>query len=109
MVAAAVARGGAAPNYTLLSTDGSEGDAYQLNSIEWSPDSKKLVAYRRKPGYNRVPYYVQSSPPDQVQPKLVTYGEAPGNFGGGIYRKPGDVLAFQSAGDLRRRDEDARS
>ena len=81
----------AAP-YTMLSTDGSEGDAYLANSIEWSPDSKKLVAYRQKPGYNRVPYYIQSSPPDQVQPKLVAYGQAPGSFGGGIYRKAGDIL-----------------
>jgi hypothetical protein len=86
-------RGAASPaSYTMLSTDGSEGDAYIANSIEWSPDSKKLVAYRQKPGYNRVPYYIQSSPPDQVQPKLVPYGQAPGNFGGGIYRKPGDLL-----------------
>ena len=84
--------GAAATNYTMLSTDGSEGDAYLVNSIEWSPDSKKLVAYRQKPGYNRVPYYVQSSPPDQVQPKLLTYGQAPGSFGGGVYRKAGDIL-----------------
>ena len=82
----------AAANFTMLSTDGSEGDAYLLNSIEWSPDSKKLVAYRQKPGYNRIPYYIQSSPTDQVQPKLVPYGQAPGNFGGGIYRKAGDRL-----------------
>ena len=86
-------RGGAATNnYTVLSTDGSEGDAYLVNSIVWSPDSKKLVAYRQKPGYSRIPYYVQSSPSDQVQPKLVPYGQAPGNFGGGIYRKAGDIL-----------------
>ncbi|MEX2282937.1 MAG: prolyl oligopeptidase family serine peptidase [Gemmatimonadota bacterium] len=84
--------GGGAPTYTLLSTDGSEGDAYQLGSIEWSPDSKKLVAYRQVPGYKRVPMYIQSSPTDQVQPKLVPYNEAPGNFGDGIYRKPGDRL-----------------
>ena len=86
-------RGGATSNpYTMLSTDGSEGDAYLVNSIVWSPDSKKLVAYRQKPGYKRVPYYIQSSPPDQVQPKLVPYGQAPGNFGGGVYPKPGDLL-----------------
>ena len=86
-------RGGAGEvAYTILSTDGSEGDAYLVNSIVWSPDSKKLVAYRQVPGYNRVPSYVQSSPPDQVQPKLLAYGETPGNFGGGIYRKPGDRL-----------------
>ena len=82
----------AAPGWTMLSTDGSEADAYLLNSIEWSPDSKKLVAYRQKPGHNRIPHYIQSSPADQVQPKLVPYGQAPGNFGGGIYRKPGDLL-----------------
>jgi dienelactone hydrolase len=86
--------GGAAPavSYTMLSTDGSEADKYLENSIEWSPDSKKLVAYRQKPGYSRVPYCIQSSPADQLQPKLVSYGQAPGNFGGGIYRKAGDVL-----------------
>jgi hypothetical protein len=40
-------RGSPAPNYTMLSTDGSEGDAYLVNSIQWSPDSKKLVAIGR--------------------------------------------------------------
>jgi dipeptidyl aminopeptidase/acylaminoacyl peptidase len=79
-------RGGApaAPTFTLLSTDGSEGDAYQLMSIVWSPDSKKLVAYRRKPGYSREVHYVRSSPTDQVQPKHETM----------FYRKPGDLLDF---------------
>ncbi len=79
-------------SYTLLSTDGSEADKYLASSIEWSPDSKKLVAYRQKPGYSRVPYYIQSSPADQLQPKLVSYAQAPGSFGGGVYRKAGDVL-----------------
>jgi dipeptidyl aminopeptidase/acylaminoacyl peptidase len=83
--------GAAAPDYTLLSTDGSEGDAYELNSIVWSPDSKKLVAYRRRPGYDRIVHFVRSSPSDQVQPKLentVTLGGFTSN-----YQKPGDVLA----------------
>jgi dipeptidyl aminopeptidase/acylaminoacyl peptidase len=71
-----------APSYTLLSFDGSEGDAYQLMSIRWSPDSKKLVAYRRRPGYNRLVHYVLSSPVDQLQPKDTSI----------FYRKPGDVL-----------------
>ena len=77
-------------NYTILSTDGSEGDAYQLNSIEWSPDSKKLVAYRQKPGYNRMVNFVRSSPTDQVQPKL----ENTVSLGGfaSTYQKPGDLL-----------------
>jgi dipeptidyl aminopeptidase/acylaminoacyl peptidase len=72
----------APPPYTMLSYDGSEGDSYQLGSIQWSPDSKKLVAYRRRPGYRRVVYFVLSSPSDQLQPKLDSM----------YYRKPGDVL-----------------
>jgi dipeptidyl aminopeptidase/acylaminoacyl peptidase len=72
------------PEYTMLSFDGSEGDAYQLMSIRWSPDSKKLVAYRRRPGYTRLVHYVLSSPADQLQPKDTSI----------FYRKPGDVLDF---------------
>ncbi|MBV9879948.1 MAG: prolyl oligopeptidase family serine peptidase [Gemmatirosa sp.] len=72
----------AEPAYTMLGYDGSEGDAYQLMSIRWSPDSKRLVAYRRRPGYNRLVHYVLSSPTDQLQPKDTTI----------FYRKPGDVL-----------------
>ena len=79
-------RGGASarPAHTILSFDGSEGDAYPVGSIEWSPDSKKLVAYRRKPGYNRMVHFVRSSPTDQVQPKDTAI----------YYQKPGDVVAF---------------
>lgn len=66
----------------MLSTDGSEGNAYDQASIVWSPDSKKLVAYRVIPGYQRKVHYVLSSPKDQLQPKdSVLY-----------YNKPGDVL-----------------
>ena len=72
------------PAYTLLSYDGSEGDAYELRSIVWSPDSKKLVAYRRRPGYTRTVTYVRSSPTDQLQPITETRN----------YRKPGDLLDF---------------
>jgi dipeptidyl aminopeptidase/acylaminoacyl peptidase len=72
------------PEYTMLSFDGSEGDAYQLMSIRWSPDSKKFVAYRRRPGYTRLVHYVLSSPADQLQPKDTSI----------FYRKPGDVLDF---------------
>ena len=67
---------------TRLSTDGSEGDAYDLSSIAWSPDSKKLAAYRVKPGYHRQVHYIESSPEDQLQPK----------FSSIAYAKPGDVL-----------------
>ena len=71
-----------APSHTMLSYDGSEGDSYQLGSIRWSPDSRKLVAYRRRPGYQRTVYFVLSAPEDQLQPKLDSMS----------YRKPGDVL-----------------
>jgi dipeptidyl aminopeptidase/acylaminoacyl peptidase len=71
-------------DYTQLSWDGSEGDAYQAGSIRWSPDSKRLVAYRRRPGYRRMVHYVLSSPDDQVQPRDTAI----------FYRKPGDVLDF---------------
>ena len=86
--------GGPAPiAYTMLSSDGSEGDAYQLGSIDWSPDSKKLVAYRRKPGYERQVHFVRSSPTDQMQPKHETTATLAGNPNA-AYQKPGDLLAF---------------
>ena len=67
---------------THLSADGSEGNYYTLSSIVWSPDSKKLAAYRLKPGYHREVHYVESSPQDQIQPKFFSRP----------YEKPGDVL-----------------
>ena len=67
---------------TRLSRDGSEGNAYELSSIAWSPDSKKIAAYRVKPGYRRQVHYVESSPEDQLQPKYSSLN----------YAKPGDVL-----------------
>jgi dipeptidyl aminopeptidase/acylaminoacyl peptidase len=79
---AGIGGSGGTKAYTLLTYDGSEGDAYQQMSIRWSPDSKKLVAYRRRPGYNRLVHYVLSSPTDQLQPKDTSI----------FYRKPGDAL-----------------
>jgi len=67
---------------TALSSDGSEGNAYTLQSVAWSPDSRKLAAYRVKPGYQRIVRYVESSPADQLQPKYMER----------VYAKPGDVL-----------------
>ena len=69
---------------TMLSFDGSEGDGYELMSIRWAPDSKRLVAYKRRPGYRRMVKYVRSSPTDQLQPKDTSI----------FYRKPGDVVDF---------------
>ena len=67
---------------TLLSHDGSEGNTYAHRSLAWSPDSRRLAAYRVIPGYQREVHYVESSPEDQLQPKHSTL----------IYAKPGDVL-----------------
>jgi hypothetical protein len=65
-----------------LSWDGSEGAYYTLASIAWSPDSKRLAAYRVRPGYKREVHYIESSPADQLQPKHSTRE----------YAKPGDAL-----------------
>ena len=65
-----------------LSWEGTEGDAYAWSSISWAPDSKKIAAYRIRPGYRRLIQYVESSPADQLQPKYYTYA----------YPKPGDAL-----------------
>jgi dipeptidyl aminopeptidase/acylaminoacyl peptidase len=65
-----------------LSSDGSEGNYYTYESINWSPDSKKLAAYRLWRGYHRVIQYVESSPSEQLQPKYHKME----------YAKPGDAL-----------------
>ena len=54
----------------LLSTDGSEGDSYDSESITWSPDSRHLAAYRVRPGYQREVHYVASSPDDALSVRL---------------------------------------
>jgi dipeptidyl aminopeptidase/acylaminoacyl peptidase len=65
-----------------LSSDGSEANAYAIQSLTWSPNSQKLAAYRVTPGYKREVHYVTSSPEDQIQPKHWSR----------LYNKPGDVL-----------------
>jgi len=67
---------------SALSFDGSEGNYYTYASIIWSPDSKKLAAYRLRHGYHRVIQYIESSPDDQLQPKYHKME----------YAKPGDAL-----------------
>ena len=67
-----------------LSTDGSAGNHYSAN-IQWSPDSKKLVTMKVKPVEQRILYFVESSPKDQLQPKLQKRD----------YTKPGDSLQFE--------------
>lgn len=50
--------------------------------VYWSPDSRHLVAMRLQPGTERRVYEVESSPADQLQPKLTSYP----------YLKPGDQV-----------------
>jgi dipeptidyl aminopeptidase/acylaminoacyl peptidase len=64
-----------------LSDDGGIG-LYYSGSIYWSPDSKKLMAYRIDPAEKHMITYVESSPTDQVQPKYYSYE----------YPKPGDEV-----------------
>jgi dienelactone hydrolase len=80
-----------------LSMDGSEGNYYTLRSIAWSPDSSKLAAYHTRPGFDREVHYVESSPADQIQPKLMAIS----------YRKPGDALdiAYPALFDLATKQE----
>ncbi len=68
---------------TYLSNDGRPGDGYSLNQIWWSPDSQYLVAMRTEAGQEHKMFTVESSPKEQLQPKLRTLD----------YLKPGDKLA----------------
>jgi dipeptidyl aminopeptidase/acylaminoacyl peptidase len=52
--------------------------------VYWSPDSRFFVAMKNKPGGNRQLHLIQSSPEDQLQPKLVSYP----------YLKPGDEVPY---------------
>jgi len=67
---------------TPLSDDGTEEDAYS-EEFRWSPDSQKLVVLRTRKGDTRKVYLVESSPRDQLQPKLHEME----------YLKPGDRIA----------------
>ena len=66
---------------TALTSDGTPGYAYEPPMI-WSPDSKTLAAFHTNRPEPRVVTLVQSSPPDQLQPKLI---HVP-------YPKPGDPI-----------------
>ena len=64
-----------------LSTDGTAEDRYE-GKFYWSPDSKHLVVMRVRPAEEHKVYIIESSPRDQVQPKLQSYN----------YLKPGDRI-----------------
>ena len=67
-----------------LSIDGTLANYYSAY-IHWSPDSKKVAACKIRPTEKRYVYYVESSPADQLQPKLHKQE----------YAKPGDELPFK--------------
>lgn len=67
-----------------LSLDGTLGNYYSPY-IRWSPDSKKVASCKIRPVEKRYVYYVESSPADQLQPKLHKQE----------YAKPGDELPFK--------------
>ena len=67
-----------------LSIDGTLSNYYSAY-IRWSPDSKKVTSCKIRPIEKRYVYYVESSPKDQLQPKLHKQE----------YAKPGDELPFK--------------
>ncbi|MDG1897534.1 MAG: prolyl oligopeptidase family serine peptidase, partial [Fuerstiella sp.] len=50
--------------------------------VRWSPDSKHLIAFQTEKAIERRVYYVESSPKNQLQPRLESYP----------YAKPGDPI-----------------
>jgi len=62
-----------------LSSDGTEDDPYEPRFF-WSPDSKRLVVLQVRRGDERKIHLIESSPKDQLQPKLQIVD----------YAKPGD-------------------
>jgi dipeptidyl aminopeptidase/acylaminoacyl peptidase len=68
---------------TQLSKEGKESDSY-TGEVYWSPDSKKVVAMRWQPGFDRKIHIIESSPTAQLQARLHTLS----------YRKPGDAVPF---------------
>lgn len=67
-----------------LSNDGTPGNYYSSH-IHWSPDGQFVTSCRIRPAEKRYVYYVESSPSDQLQPRLHKQE----------YAKPGDELRFK--------------
>ena len=68
-------------NERQLSFDG-QADHYYAGDFRWSPNSKQVVCTKIKPATVRKLYLIESSPSDQLQPKLQNRD----------YVKPGDSL-----------------
>lgn len=68
-----------------LTLDGRPGRYYSAY-LQWSPDGRYLATSRIRPAEKRYVYYVESSPADQLQPRLHKQE----------YAKPGDELMFKA-------------
>jgi dipeptidyl aminopeptidase/acylaminoacyl peptidase len=66
-----------------LSSDGKPGDSYAGSDYHWSPDSSRLVAFRTEAAQQHNVTLVESSPKEQLQPKLHVED----------YLKPGDKIS----------------
>ncbi len=66
---------------TLLTTNGTPENPYRGPAV-WSPDSQQCIVLSVHEAPRRIVTIVESSPDDQLQPKLITYD----------YYKPGDAL-----------------
>lgn len=64
-----------------LTNDGTAEDGYQ-GPLHYEPMQRRAVAWRVQAGQRRKVYLIESSPPDQLQPKLHEID----------YPKPGDIL-----------------
>lgn len=67
-----------------LTEDGNEKHYYE-GEIYWSPDSRKVLGIKTVAAEPHIVHIVESSPKDQVQPKLRTLD----------YHKPGDKIAMR--------------
>ncbi|HRF59611.1 MAG TPA: prolyl oligopeptidase family serine peptidase [Fimbriimonadaceae bacterium] len=68
-----------------VTKDGRSGDTYRGGSLVWSPDGKRLAAIRTEAGGDRKVTFVESSPRDQIQPKVRSFE----------YLKPGDKVPHE--------------
>lgn len=71
---------------STASEENSFGKSQRPPFVRWSPDSKHLVAFQTKKVSERTVHLIESSPADQLQPRLHSFS----------YRKPGDDLPTQT-------------
>jgi len=64
-----------------ISSDGSIKNGYK-GAFHWAPDSSAFVAFKSTQGEGRIIHLIESTPKDQLQPKLISFN----------YDKPGDKL-----------------